>query len=73
MPSFQGSDERDTAARQRFLREIRAAAAVRHAHVCPIYDVGEEQGQPYVVMAFVDGETLRWGKVIEQAGLAGSE
>src|SRR2546422_84928 len=46
------------APRQRFLREARAAAAVRHANVCPIYDVGEEQGRPYVVMALVEGESL---------------
>jgi serine/threonine protein kinase/Flp pilus assembly protein TadD len=56
VPSFRGSEETD--ARQRFLREVRTAAAVRHAHVCPIYDVGEEQGRPYVVMALVEGETL---------------
>lgn len=58
LPTFHGPDENHSAARQRFLREARAAAAVRHAHVCPIYDVGEEQGRPYVVMAFVEGETL---------------
>jgi serine/threonine protein kinase len=43
---------------QRFLREARAAAAVRHPHVCPLYDVGEEDGMPYVVMAFIEGESL---------------
>ena len=58
MPSFGGSEESRAEARQRFLREARAAAAVRHANVCPIYDVGEEQGRPYVVMALVEGETL---------------
>jgi hypothetical protein len=42
----------------RFLREARAAARVRHAHVCPIHDVGVYQGQPYVVMAFVEGQSL---------------
>jgi hypothetical protein len=45
-------------ARQRFLREARTAAAVRHPHVCPIYDVGEHEGQPYVVMAYVEGQSL---------------
>ncbi|MEJ7595088.1 MAG: serine/threonine-protein kinase [Planctomycetaceae bacterium] len=43
---------------ERFVREARAAAAVRHAHICPIYDAGETDGQPYVVMAFVEGESL---------------
>jgi serine/threonine protein kinase len=45
-------------AQQRFLREARAAAAVRHEHVCPIYDVGEFDGMPFVVMAYVEGESL---------------
>src|SRR5262249_27154757 len=53
-PLFRGSD----AARLRFLREARAAAAVRHPGICPIYDVGEEAGRPYVVMALVEGESL---------------
>lgn len=46
------------AALQRFLREARAAARVRHPHVCPIHDVGEQDGLPYVVMAYIDGQTL---------------
>jgi hypothetical protein len=46
------------AARERFLREARAAAAVRHPNVCPIHDVGEEAGRPYVVMALVEGGSL---------------
>lgn len=58
LPNFCGSEAERAAARQRFLREARAAAAIRHSHVCPIYDVGEEQGRPYVVMALVEGETL---------------
>ena len=55
---FRGSDEARTVARLRFLREARAAAAVRHANVCPIYDVGEDAGRPFVVMALVEGESL---------------
>jgi WD40 repeat protein/serine/threonine protein kinase len=43
---------------QRFLREARAAAGVRHPHVCPIYDAGEQAGVPYVVMAFIQGPNL---------------
>src|SRR5439155_9686148 len=44
--------------RQRFLREARAAAAVRHPHVCPIHDVGEHDGVPFVVLERVDGHSL---------------
>ncbi len=46
------------ALRQRFLREARAAAAVRHDHVVTIYHVGEQAGQPYLAMEYLDGETL---------------
>jgi serine/threonine protein kinase len=42
----------------RFLREARNAAAVRHPHVCTIYDAGQEAGTPFVVMAYITGETL---------------
>jgi anti-sigma factor RsiW len=43
---------------QRFLREARLAASVRHAHVCPVHDVGEHDGSSFVVMAFIEGESL---------------
>ena len=43
---------------QRFLREARAAAQIRHPNVCPIYDVDEHEGVPFVVMAFVEGKSL---------------
>lgn len=43
----------------RFLQEARAQAQVEHPHVCRIFEVGEAQGHPYLVMQFVDGPTLR--------------
>lgn len=49
---------RDPGARQRFLREGRAAAAVEHPHVLAIYSVGEHHGLPYIVMQLLDGQTL---------------
>jgi TOMM system kinase/cyclase fusion protein len=58
VPHFRGPDQVRLAARLRFLREARAAAAVRHPNVCPIHDVGEDAGRPYVVMALVEGESL---------------
>jgi serine/threonine protein kinase len=44
--------------RSRFLREARAAAAVRHDHVVEIYHVGEDDGTAFLVMPLLDGESL---------------
>ncbi len=43
---------------ERFLREARSAAMLRHPHICPIFDVGELEGVCYLTMAFIDGEPL---------------
>jgi eukaryotic-like serine/threonine-protein kinase len=45
-------------AKDRFLREARASAALEHDHVVPIYHVGEENGTPYLAMPFLKGEPL---------------
>lgn len=42
----------------RFRREALAAARVMHPHVCPVFDVGEHAGVPFVVLALVEGESL---------------
>jgi serine/threonine protein kinase len=44
--------------RQRFLSEGRAAATIEHPYICPVYDVGEIDGTPYLTMAYVEGTTL---------------
>jgi TolB-like protein len=44
--------------RQRFLHEARAAAAVTHDHLVPIYQVGEDRGVPFLAMQLLRGETL---------------
>ena len=43
---------------ERFLREARAAAALRHDHVVTIYQVGQDGDTPFLVMEFLEGETL---------------
>ncbi|MBI3468873.1 MAG: serine/threonine protein kinase, partial [Planctomycetes bacterium] len=58
MPRFDKFARDRATAMQRFMREARAAAAIRHPHVCPIHDVGEENNMPFVVMAYVEGKSL---------------
>ncbi|MGB2875981.1 MAG: serine/threonine-protein kinase [Gaiellaceae bacterium] len=48
----------DEAFRARFLREARLAARLSHPNVVGVYDVGEDGGRPYIVMEYVEGETL---------------
>jgi serine/threonine protein kinase len=48
----------DPLARERFLREARAVAAVQHDHVVSIFQVGEQDGMPFLVMPLLPGESL---------------
>src|SRR5215216_3927038 len=48
----------DPAIRTRFTREAQTSALLSHAHIVPIYDVGEREGIAYLVMAFVTGGNL---------------
>jgi len=54
------TDEED---RERFLREARATAGLRHPNLCPIYEVGQAGERPYITMAYIEGHTLaRWAR-----------
>ncbi len=44
--------------RQRFEREARAISSLNHPHICSLYDVGHQDGVSYLVMEFLEGETL---------------
>jgi eukaryotic-like serine/threonine-protein kinase len=56
----------DEAFRERFLREARHAAALSHPNVAAVFDAGEEDERPYIVMEYLDGETL--AEVIARRG-----
>ncbi|WP_166827760.1 protein kinase domain-containing protein [Thalassoroseus pseudoceratinae] len=44
---------------ERFYREARAAATLNHPNLCAIYDIGEQDGQPYIALAYIDGQSLQ--------------
>src|SRR5689334_24036942 len=53
------SMEDDSVQLERFRREARAAARLSHPHVVTVIDAGEDDGQPFIVFEYVEGETLK--------------
>lgn len=50
---------RDPDAKERFVREAKAAAALSHPNICTVYEIDEDQGKSFIAMEYIEGQSVR--------------